>query len=129
MKTVQRKNARIEFEPASDTELEQLVASHIGEDINVPSPCDGETLFVKVGRDIVGVVSIVYGDGEILVTQLYVLPQFRSFGVGTQILECLSSFRAVNYLRVLATPSTAAFYEDRGFERDAGHIVLTKVLV
>jgi len=133
MKTIKRKNLSIEFERASASQLVNLVEPYADTDINVPAPCDGETFFVKAGKDIVAVVSVAETSSgfsnELLVTQLYVLPEFRNFGIGTDVLEALSQFEGVQFLRVLATPSTAAYYEDRGFERDAGHVVLTKVLI
>lgn len=133
MKTIKRKNPSIEFERASASKLVNLVEPYVGTDVNVPAPCDGETFFVKIGQDVVAVVSVAETannvSNELLVTQLYVLPEFRNFGVGTDILEALSQFEGVHFLRVLATPSTAAYYEDRGFERDAGHVILTKVLI
>ena len=133
MKTTKRKHPTLEFERASASKLVQLVEPYTETDINVPAPCDGETFFVKLGRDVVGIVSLAEtSDGasnELLITQLYVFPEFRGFGVGTDILAALSQFEGVHFLRVLATPSTAAYYEDRGFEQDAGHIVLTKVLI
>ena len=127
MKTVKKKAPSIQFEVTSELEIEGFLAS-CKDDKFAPAFDEAENLIVTIGKDRVGLVSLVIRKGETLLTQLYVRPEFRSFGIGTQILECLSMFSGVKYLRVLATPSTAAYYEERGFEPDAGHIVLTKVL-
>ena len=130
MKTIHKKNQSLEFVSLQGYEVEDIL-SLCQDDTEKPALCDGETLGVKVGRDRVGIVSLLSrrdGDWEeIIITQLYILPQFRNFGIGTKILEALSSLEGVTFIRVIATPSTAPYYEDRGFERDEGHIVLTKV--
>jgi len=127
MKTVKKKNPTIQFEVTSELEVEGFLAS-CEDDKFAPGFDEAENLIVKIGEDRVGMVSLVTRQGEVLITQLYVRPEFRGFGIGTQILECLSQFSGINYLRVLATPSTVAYYEKRGFEPDAGQIILTKVL-
>lgn len=127
MKTVKKKHPTIQFNEISETELENFLSSCSGDKL-APGFDTAENLIVTIGKDQVGLVSLVSREGELLITQLYVRPEFRGFGIGTQILECLSKFSGVNFLRVLATPSTVAYYENRGFEPEAGQIVLTKVL-
>lgn len=123
-----KKSSTIAFTPIEDEELKTILEPYTG-DINVPETCEGLTMAVKVGRDVVGVVSTLMRGEEMVVTQLYVIPEFRNFGVGTDILEALSQFEGLRFLRVIATPTTAAYYEDRGFERDLGHVIMTKVLI
>ena len=132
MKTTRKKNQSMEFDALQDYEIKDLLGPY-QEDMDLPALCDGETLGVKVGQDYVGLVSLISrrdGDWEeLIITQLYIFPPFRNFGIGTQILEALSSTEGVTFIRVIATPYTAPYYEDRGFERDAGHIILTKVIL
>ena len=132
MKTVRKKNQSMEFEALQDYEIKDILVPY-KEDRDLPALCDGETLGVKVGRDYVGLVSLLSRRDddweEVIITQLYIFPPFRNFGIGTQILDALSLMEGVTFIRVLATPHTAPYYEDRGFERDAGHIVLTKVIL
>lgn len=122
----------MEFVSLQGYEVEEILSS-AKDDTDRPALCDGETLGIKIGLDCVGLISLLSrrdGDWEeLIVTQLYILPQFRNFGIGTQVLEALSLMEGVTFIRVIATPSTASYYEDRGFERDAGHIVLTKVIL
>ena len=131
MKSTYKKNPSLEFVPIREKEVIDVIAPYKG-DIDLPSLCEGETLGVKVGKDHVGIVSLTSRRDddweELIITQLYILPPFRNFGIGTQILEALSSLEGVMFIRVIATPDTAPYYEDRGFERDAGHIILTKVI-
>ena len=134
MKTTRKKNRSMEFVALQDHEIKDLLGPY-QEDMDLPALCDGETFGVK-GRfhqDYVGLVSLISrrdGDWEaLIITQLYIFPPFRDFGIGTQILEALSSTEGVTFIRVIATPHTAPYYEDRGFERDAGHIILTKVIL
>ena len=132
MKTVRKKNQSLEFVSLQGYEVKEILAS-AKDDMDRPAICDGETLGIKVGKDHVGIVSILSrrdGDWEeLIITQLYILPQFRNFGIGTKILEALSLLEGVTFIRVIATPATSSYYEDRGFERDEGHIVLTKVIL
>lgn len=122
----------MEFETLQDYEIKDLLIPY-EQETDRPALCDGETLGVKVGRDCVGLISLLSrrdGDWEeLIITQLYIFPPFRNFGIGTQILDALSLMEGVTFIRVIATPHTASYYENRGFERDAGHIVLTKVIL
>ncbi len=133
MKTIHKKNQSLEFVSLQARKVKEILTS-AKDDMDRPAVCDGETLGVKVGKDLVGIVSLlsrIDGDleEELIITQLYILPQFRNFGIGTKILEALSLLEGVTFIRVIATPATFSYYEDRGFERDEGHIVLTKVIL
>lgn len=123
-----KKSPSLVFQPVGDEELTAFLKPYFG-DKNLPEACEGSTMFVKVGRDVVAIVSFLVRGEEMIITQLYVLPEYRNFGIGTDILEALSQFEGVRFLRVIATPSTAAYYEDRGFEPDQGYVVMTKVLI
>ena len=100
---------------------------NFSDDFDSPAPCDGTTELVSVGKQTVGLVSYIVRNYELIITQLYVAPEFRSLGLGQQIIEILSQPEDVLITRVIATPSSSGYYEKLGFKPDMGHVILAKV--
>ena len=124
--TIKRTIQTVGFIEADSAKLAEIQARY-PDDIEVPSLSDGQNFVVKTANEEVGYLSIVERDNEILLTQLYIFPDFRGCGIGTMVLEVLSTMEGVDFVRVIATPGTAQYYVDRGFEQDLGNIILTKV--
>ena len=124
--TIKRIIHAIGFIEADAAKLAEIQARY-PLDIETPSMCSGQNYVLKTGTEEVGYVSITDRKNEILLTQLYVFPEYRSCGIGSMVLEVLSGMEGVDFVRVIATPGTAQYYVDRGFEQDLGHIILTKV--
>lgn len=94
--------------------------------MEAPALCDGNTYLIRTGGEVVALVSYIVTGHELLLTQLYVLPSHRGFGIGTEIIDLLCHLEPVETLRVLATPSSFAFYENLGFRQEVGCVVLSK---
>tara|TARA_R110001592_G_scaffold235813_3_gene493959 strand:- start:57 stop:443 length:387 start_codon:yes stop_codon:yes gene_type:complete len=124
--TIKRKQPTLRLKTASAQEVMDF-GDAFSDDLEAPAPCDGTTELVLAGRQTVGLVSYLVRNYELIITQLYVAPEFRSFGLGQQILEILSQPEDVLITRVIATPSSAGYYEKLGFSPDMGHVILAKV--
>lgn len=103
------------------------VRTRFADDMEAPAFISSHA-FKVIANDVeVGFVSLFQRENEIYITQLYIFPDFRNQGFGSMLLEVLSNMEDVDFVRVIATPMTARYYIDRGFEQDLGNIVLTKV--
>lgn len=124
LRSYRRPSRIIEFISATD----QLVVDFASrfDDVEAPAPCDGSTFIIRTGGDEVALVSYLVRDRELLLTQLYVLPPYRGFGIGREVLDLLERAEAVDFIRVIATPNSASFYKELGFESDFGCEILTK---
>ena len=82
---------------------------------------------VQMGGQEVGIVSWLQCEGQVIITQLYVFPPHRNQLVADYILGAFVSDEATEQCRVLCTPQTLPFYEKKGWFRDHGHLLATKV--
>ena len=76
----------------------------------------------------IGFVEYLVRDDEVVVTGLWVSPDHRGNGYGTMMLEIVEATEQPYFVRVLATPDSASFYEKHGYLKDRGFTMLTKVV-
>lgn len=76
----------------------------------------------------IGFIEYLVRDDEAFVTGLWVSPGHRGNGYGTMMLEILEATEQPYFIRVLTTPDSASFYEDRGYTYDEGLAVLTRAV-
>lgn len=108
MKTIRKKNPVLEFDPV------------------FTDGSDAQTYEVSLGTQRLGHVTYEQGGGALLITDLFVEPEFSSFGVETQILDALLSSDEVFAVSVIAPLSAVSLYESAGFVCDPKHVVLHK---
>ena len=97
MKTIQRKNAVLEFD-------------------RIFSDCDSaQTYEVSLGTQRLGHVSYEQAGGTVFITDLFINPEFSHSGADTRILEALISSDEVHTVSVVAPLSSAGTYESLGF--------------
>ena len=126
--TIKKKNNLVFFEKVAEGDW-YSIRLRFKDDLDAPAPCDSNSFIVWMAGKEVAVVSYFQRDNEVILTQLYVFPEFRGCGVGTMVIDALSSEENVHIIRVIATESSASFYEKCGFEQDLGHTILTKVVL
>ena len=114
----------ISMRPADDWDF-ALARNSNPDDPCPPFWMDHNEKVVQVGDDEVAIVSWLQCQDQIIITQLYVFPEFRNKLIGSYILGCLANTGMT--CRVLCTPTTQPYYEKQGFFKDHGHIVMTKV--
>jgi len=90
------------------------------------SSCDSWVL--EIGEDDIGFIEYFSRDEEVTVTGLWVRPDKRKNGYGTMMLELVEATEKPRFLRVIATLSSAGFYVKRGYLKDHGFQILTKVV-
>ena len=127
--TIKKKNDLIFFDQIKGEGDWYDIRLRFKDDLDAPSPCDGHSFIVWMGGKEVAVVSYFQRENELILTQLYVFPEFRGCGVGTTVIEALSTEESVHIIRVIATESSESFYKAKGFESDLGHTILTKVVL
>ena len=128
MKTTYRKATAqtLALDEATQTYIDE-VRTRYATDIEAPAFI-GAHSFKVISNDVeVGLASLFQRENEIFITQLYIFPEHRNCGYGSMLLEVLSATEGIDFVRVIATPMTARYYVDRGFEQDLGNIILTKV--
>lgn len=76
----------------------------------------------------IGFVEYLVRDDEVVVTGLWVSPDHRGNGYGTMMLEIIETTEQPYFVRVLATPDSASFYEKHGYLKDRGFTMFTKVV-
>ena len=108
MKTIRRKNVVLTFD-------------------EVHTDCDpAQTYEVSLGTQRLGHVSYERQGGGLMVTDLFVLPEFERFGVETQILDALLANEEVHSVTVVVPLSKTGFYEGAGFVCDPNSVLLRK---
>ena len=125
VKTTRRKHMTLSMRNADDWDF-ALIRDAYPDDPCPPFWMDHHEQVVLNGEQEVATVSWLQCQDQVIITQLYVFPPFRNKTIGGHILGCLAS-TTDQPIRVLCTPNTQRFYEKYGFERDMGHIVVTKV--
>lgn len=125
MKTIRRKQQTISLRKAFLEDFLDLEDRFEGEP-DLPKLCDGRSHIVSMGGGDVALVSYVTTESTLLLTQLFVYPSYRGFGIGTQVLELLGSLDGVDRIDVLATESSVKFYEKLGFESVLSHTIMSR---
>ena len=89
--------------------------------------CDtAHTYEVSLGTQRLGHVSYEQAGGAVLITDLYVNPEFDSFGVELQILDALIASDEVFMISIVTPLSKASTYERAGFVCDPSSVLLHK---
>jgi len=85
------------------------------------------TIDKKPEKEAVGVVEYYLRDSELVITGLWIAPDYRGKGYGTMMIELIEATERPTILRVITTSQSLKFYEKRGFTPDIGYRVLTRV--
>ena len=89
--------------------------------------CDtAHTYEVSLGTQRLGHVSYEQAGGSVLITDLYINPEFDTFGVELQILDALIASDEVFMISIVAPLSKASTYERAGFVCDPSSVLLHK---
>ncbi len=127
--TYRRNNLTLTFKSIDISQmldLEELFPN----DIEVPRCLEHFDYVVKNEKDeACAYVSYTIREKELILTQFYVTPGYRHLGIGTKVMDVLSSLVGVDFIRVISTPGSAGFYGKLGFELDAGQTLMTKALI
>ncbi len=93
----------------------------------ISTDCEtSQTYEVTQGSQILGHVTYEEGVGNIFITDLFVNPDFSTFGVETQILDALLASEEVHSVTLVVPLSAVSYYEGAGFECDPKQILLSK---
>lgn len=97
-------------------------------DVTLPTLSAHECWMLVIGEEYFGFVEYFSRDEEVVITGLWVRPDKRGNGYGTMMLELVEATEKPRFLRVIATPSSEKFYAKRGYLKDYGFQILTKVV-
>ena len=125
--TIQRKLPTMGMRAATFQDVKSIDMSNPS-DLDTPILTEVSSHVISVGTQDVAFVSYVRRDTELFITQLYVFPNVRGYGIGRQVLELLASFKNVEIVHAVSTLSSLAFFEKCGFEQGLGQLVVTKVV-
>jgi len=127
----QAQGIKVTLRRATDDDLLSMEIKY-PEDRMLPTLSSLSSWVLVVGKnpdaEPVGFIEYLVRDDEVLISGLWVAPSHRGNGYGTMMLEIVEATEEPYFVRVLATPSSASFYEDRGFLVDRGFSMLTKVV-
>lgn len=98
------------------------------QDITLPTISEHEAWTLVINDENFGFIEYFAREEEVVVTGLWVRPDKRGNGYGTMMLELVESTEKPRFIRVIATPNSEGFYSKRGYLKDYGHTVLTKVV-
>lgn len=127
MQRVYRKNPALALRESSPEDIESLRQTFAGEK-HLPCVSDGSSFIASIGKDDVAHFSYSIHDTLLLLTQLFVYPQFRGFGVGSMVLGSLETLDQIDGILVLSTLSSTPFYEKLGFTLSSEQLLLAKSL-
>jgi GNAT superfamily N-acetyltransferase len=97
-------------------------------DVTLPTLSHAGGWILEIADRKIGFIEYMTREEEVLVTGLWVRPDKRGNGYGTMMLELVEATETPKFMRVIVTPSSAGFYEKRGYSEDQGFTVLTKVI-
>jgi GNAT superfamily N-acetyltransferase len=97
-------------------------------DVTLPTISEHEAWTLVINDENFGFIEYFSREEEVVVTGLWVRPDKRGNGYGTMMLELVESTEKPRFIRVISTPSSEGFYSKRGYLKDYGHTILTKVV-